>query len=105
MITRRGIITGLISLAAAPAVVRASSLMRCSPTENLVRVSDLVDVRINFYNELALENMRRQIAAAYQIPYDIMFGAQRALTALEVEESNKYFSAVNQTILLGMLKK
>lgn len=62
MINRRGLITGLVSLVAAPAIVRVSSIMRCSPTE-----IDLLDLIIN--REFAQMQMiyLNQIASIYKL--------------------------------------
>jgi hypothetical protein len=77
MITRRGIITGLISLAAAPAVVRASSLMRCSPTEpELLGLSEFASSSTWPLStpEQILDDIRRTLVEATGLPARLLFG-------------------------------
>lgn len=70
MLSRRGLITGLISLAAAPAIVRASSLMPVKmilPADPLAatispsQYQALLNVRMNAAYELLAKQMREYL--------------------------------------------
>lgn len=58
MLSRRGLIGSLISLAAAPAIVRASSLM---PIKAMLSDAELLQLRLNAAYAVARENMNRQL--------------------------------------------
>lgn len=58
MLSRRGLITGLISLAAAPAIVRASSLMPIKVMEPTLTAEQLFRMRM----EAAYEVTRKSLA-------------------------------------------
>lgn len=73
MISRRGLITGLISLVAAPAIVRAGNLMRCSPTEIPLEVNVRWDYD-TLTSQQILDDVRQAIAAAYNIPARMLLG-------------------------------
>ena len=56
--TRRGFITGLISLVAAPAIVRAGSLMPVKMFEPKMTIEDLLKLRIADAERVMIENIR-----------------------------------------------
>lgn len=77
--TRRGFITGLVALAAAPAIVRAGSLMRL-PAARVLRPNTLMTIdmitrdavrRFRDCNELML-----QVEAQYRADYDLIWGTE-----------------------------
>lgn len=85
MITRRGIITRLISLVAAPAVVRASSLMRCSPTEIGMHHALSAQWPVRTPEEI-LDDVRRALVESTSIPARLLFGeGLPPMTASELE--------------------
>jgi len=51
MLNRRGLITGLISLCAAPAIVRAESLMKLAPTKLIKIECDIAGVKFRKLTE------------------------------------------------------
>lgn len=59
MLSRRGLITGLISLAAAPAIVRASSLMPVKVMEPALTMEQLLALRIADAERIMREAMAR----------------------------------------------
>lgn len=63
MLSRRGLITGLISLAAAPAIVRASSLM---PIKVMVDPCELLHSRLNEAYAVTRESMLRVLYSGYE---------------------------------------
>jgi hypothetical protein len=89
MITRRGIITGLISLAAAPTIVRASSLMRCSPTGQLDKWIGMADWPVATPEEI-LDEVRRAISIASGIPERMLRGDWRQGDQMTDEETRYY---------------
>ena len=101
MITRRGIITGLISLAAAPAIVRASSLMQCSPTEELYSLGH-VNVNVGVIwepktPEEILDDVRRMLAAAWQVPERMLIGPTATTRAEQADLENYYHFLKSET--------
>lgn len=67
MLSRRGLITGLISLAAAPAIVRASSLMPIKVMEpETFTVQRLFEMRMNAVYEETRKNMIRTLYGGFE---------------------------------------
>lgn len=64
MINRRGLITGLISLAAAPAIVRASSVMLVKIIKPCLTLEEIAQIILNANNKLIND----------MIEHTVMFG-------------------------------
>ena len=75
MIGRRSFITGLVSLVAAPAIVRAASLMPVKSV-SLRSVITPSEVNIDLYGRgpmmLALPELRRQINRKFLVPPEFL---------------------------------
>lgn len=65
MLSRRGLITGLISLAAAPAIVRASSLMPVKVMEPTLTSQQILDELF----ATTLKNMNRILYGGYEFTW------------------------------------
>lgn len=61
MINRRGLITGLISLAAAPAIVRASSLMPVKVMNNKITMHELMQIILKANEKVTLGMINNQV--------------------------------------------
>lgn len=61
MINRRGLITGLISLAAAPAIVRASSLMPVKVIKSEISIYELMQIILKANERVVLGMLENSI--------------------------------------------
>lgn len=91
MIGRRELITGIFSMVAAPAVVRVSSLMACSPTEILTLHPDDIVGYSDHELEWVIDNIQHVIVDIMRIPRAKLFGMPaNPLTATELADLGRY---------------